>query len=256
MHYYAFGISDVGNYRDNNEDAFLLDKVVMTQSFLEKEFDAPFLAAVCDGVAGEKSGEIAAKLALEKLGEINYTSSLDISQEIIKIHDAIKAYGNEHAESLNMQTTMCCLAVDELDYAYCINIGDSRLYRCSDGVVTQISTDHSLVQYLYNTGKITNEEKQNHKNRNIIFPVLGNVETVPIPEITPLKMKISGDDIILICSDGLSDYITSEEIEVGISLQLSLKERIETLIELALERGSTDNITIIAVCAVSDNNDR
>ena len=248
MRYYLCGISDTGNYRTKNEDCFLIDHVVMNNGFLERKVTSPFITAVCDGVASEKSGELASRIASEALSNIEFTSMTNMLDEVINIHNKIYAYSElSPLTSRNMQTTLCCLTVDENDNACCVNVGDSRMYRYCDGNLFQISTDQSLVELLHSQGKITSEEAKNHSQKHIIFPVLGNTKCIPSIQIKPLKMKISGNDIVIICSDGFSDFVSEDEIQIGMSLDIPLKERIKTLAQLALERGSTDNITIVAV---------
>ena len=248
MRYYLCGISDTGNYRNKNEDCFVIDHLVFNNGFFESEVISPFITAVCDGVACEKSGEIASRIASETLGAIQFNSLTNIVDEVTKIHNKINAYSEiSPLKTRNMQTTMCCLTVDENDNACCVNVGDSRMYRYCDGNLFQISTDQTLVELLHSQGKITSEEAKNHVQKHIIFPVLGNAKYPPSVQIKPLKMKISGNDVVIICSDGFSDYVSEEEIQIGMSLEISLKEKISTLAQLALERGSTDNITIVAV---------
>lgn len=248
MRYYLCGISDTGNYRNKNEDCFLIDHTVINKGFFESKVSSPFITAVCDGVACEKSGEVASKIASETLSSLEFNSHTNMFNEVINIHNKIGAYGElSPLKSRNMQTTMCCLTVDENDNACCVNVGDSRMYRYCDGNLFQISTDQTLVEFLHSQGKITHEEAKNHKQKNVIFPVLGNVKHDPSVQIKPLKMKISGNDVVIICSDGFSDYVSEEEIQIGMSLDIPLKEKITTLAELATERGSTDNITIVAV---------
>lgn len=253
MRYYLCGVSVTGNYRNKNEDCFLINHTVINNGFFDSEVNSPFITAVCDGVACEKSGEVAAKIASETLGNIEFSSRTDMFSEVINIHNKIGAYGEiSPLKTRNMQTTMCCLTVDENDNACCVNVGDSRMYRYCDGNFFQISTDQTLVQLLHSQGKITHEQAKNHSQKHIIFPVLGNVKHDPSIQIKPLKMKISGDDTVIICSDGFSDYVCEEEMKIGMSLSLPLKEKISTLVELAQERGSTDNITIVAVKRINE----
>lgn len=248
MRYYICGITDTGNYRNKNEDCFVINHTVINNGFFESEVTSPFISAVCDGVASEKSGELASKIASEALSKLEFSSHTDMFTEVMNIHNKINAYSElSPLKRRNMQTTLCCLTVDENDNPCCVNVGDSRMYRYCDGNCFQISTDQTLVELLHSQGKITAEEATNHNKKNIIFPVLGNSKCYPSVQIKQLKMKISGNDIIIICSDGISDYLTLEEIRLGMSLDISLKERIFTLSDLALERGSKDNITIVAV---------
>lgn len=248
MQYYICGLSDTGNYRKKNEDCLLINKNIINNGFYEATVSSPLISGVCDGVGSEKKGEVASHLALKALSELDFSSYTDMNEYITNIHNKIIAYSElSPLENRNMQTTLCCLTIDENDCPCCINVGDSRMYRYCDGNLTQISTDQSLVQFLHSTGKITEEEKSTHEKRHVIFPVLGNAKYSPLIQFKPMRMKISGNDIILICSDGVTDYVTYDELDICMSLDLSLAERIEALKELATDRGSTDNITIVAL---------
>lgn len=244
--YYCCGISDVGNTRDHNEDAFLINKIVMSHAQMESNINHPFIVGVADGVAGEKSGEIASRLCLELLSNIKFSKKTNLKKKILDIHENLRCYGIAHDDSLNMQTTLCALAVDEDNIAYSINIGDSRMYRFHSGELTQLTKDQSLVELLYDAGEITDDEKNKHDKRNVIFPVMGNVLSQPSPDIKKVG-EIPPEDLILICSDGLSDYASKNEIENVLSEKVILPKRLSSLVSLAINKGSKDNITIIAV---------
>jgi len=151
-----------------------------------------------------------------------------------------------------MQTTLCALGVDERDMLHSINVGDSRLYRYRQKELSQLSRDQSYVQVLYENGIITEEERQTHVSRNIIFPVLGNLRERPDFDIREHHEKIESGDILLLCSDGLSDYVSKSEIEKILALPDPLVRRLQLLIELALQNNSSDNITIIALVRISE----
>lgn len=246
--YYCCGISDVGNTRDHNEDAFLINKIVMSHAQMESSITQPFIVAVADGVAGENSGEIASKLCLELLSNIKFSKKTNLNKKILDIHENLRCYGLSHDDSLNMQTTLCALAVDEDNAAYSINIGDSRMYRFHEGKLTQLTKDQSLVELLYDAGRITSDEKKIHQKRNVIFPVMGNVTSLPSPDIKKIG-EIPPGDLIIICSDGLSDYASANEIEEILSAKAILPKRLSSLVSLAINNGSKDNVTILAVSA-------
>ncbi len=245
--YYCCGITDKGAVRDNNEDAYLINKMVMSQAQLESDIRPPFITAVADGVGGEAAGEVASHLALELLGSVRYNRRVNIFTKIMNIHGKLKKYGASHGDANNMQTTLCALAVDEDERAYLVNVGDSRMYRCRGGELRQLSTDQSLVQMLYEQGRITRDEKRTHAGRNVIFPVLGNAADDPTPEITEIDGGIKEGDLIIICTDGLSDYLTTGEFEDTLALPMHLSKRLRRLVDLAIKNGSPDNITVIGI---------
>lgn len=246
--YYCCGITDTGSTRENNEDAYLINKIVMTHAQMESSLSQPFIVAVADGVAGENHGEMASRLSLELLSNIKFSKKTDLKKKIRDIHENLRCYGISHEDSLNMQTTLCALAVDEDNVAYSINVGDSRLYLFRESVLTQVTKDQSLVELLYDSGAITLDEKEHHARRNIIFPVLGNVSSPPYTDIQTVGNILPGD-LFLICTDGLSDYASIEEISSVLHQSIPLTKRLSALVTMSIKNGSQDNITIVAILA-------
>lgn len=244
--YYCCGITEKGNM-PHNEDAMLIGHNVTDSGATEQTLDAPFFAAVSDGVSGELSGELASRMCLELVKDIKLNKKTKLEQRLLDVHKQLAKYGSEHRETHNMQATLCGIAVTDNNNISIINAGDSRLYRYRGGKLRQISRDQSLVQLLYEDGTITREERRTHIHRNIIFPVLGNLTSEPKIEITPLEGGMEYGDVLLLCTDGLSDYLSQLDIEEILELPKSLPKRLELLVEKALERDCSDNITIIAV---------
>lgn len=245
--YYCCGITDKGIMK-HNEDAYMIDNKVMTVGNIDFMVKVPFMAAVSDGVSGENYGEIASKKCLEFLSQIKFNSDINLKKEILNVHHNLYDYGIQDNKTKNMQATLCAIAIDENDNLYTINVGDSRMYRYRRGNIKQISRDQSLVQLLYEEGTITADEKKNHVHRNIIFPVMGNISSEPKPDIKNLNEIMKYGDLILICSDGLSDYVSCTEMEDILDLPVRLPKRLEKLVKLAIDNGSQDNITIVALC--------
>lgn len=246
--FFCCGITDTGNTRPHNEDSFLINKIVMTHAAMESNLSEPFIIGVADGVAGESSGEIASKLCLELLSNIKFSKDTDLKKKLAFIHENLRSYGISHDGTLNMQTTLCALAIDEDGVGYSVNVGDSRLYRYRNCTLTQISKDQSLVELLCDAGEISREETHSHAQKHVIFPVLGNVSSPPVPDIKEIG-AITEDDLILICTDGLSDYVPVNDIESVLAKPIKLPKKLEQLVKLALRKGSRDNITIVALTA-------
>lgn len=245
--YYCCGITDKG-IMDHNEDAYMIAGNVLTDGHVDCMIDAPFIAAVSDGVSGENYGELASRKCLEFLSRVKFNSKVDLKDTVMNIHRDLHDYGSQDKKTKNMQATLCAIAIDERDYLYTINVGDSRMYRYRRGDIKQISRDQSLVQLLYEEGTITADEKKTHTHKNIIFPVMGNISSQPKPDINNLNEIMKYGDVILICSDGLSDYVSCTEMEDILALPAKLPKRLEKLVKLAIDNGSQDNITIVALC--------
>jgi len=244
--FYCCAVTEQG-VKEKNEDAVLIDNTVLTEGTLELNVNKPFIAAVCDGVSGEKSGEIASRMCLAELAKQEYSSEVNLTNELSVIHKRLKGYGEFHKNSSNMQTTICGLAVDENRQMLCINVGDSRLYRFRASSLKQLSKDQSLVEMLYEQGKIGYEEKRNHVHRNIIMPVLGNTTSQPNIDVSAIREELEYGDVFIICSDGLSDYIVKSEMEEILSMPMAMTRRLEELVRRSLNKGCRDNISVIAV---------
>lgn len=245
--YYCCGITDNG-IMDHNEDAYLIGKQVLTSGSLNTMVSAPFIAAVSDGVSNEKCGELASSKCLEFLKDIQFSSRTDLKKEVMNVHEKLKDFSSKDKTTENMQATLCAVAIDENEVIHTINVGDSRLYRYRRGNIKQLSRDQSLVQMLYEEGSITAAEKKSHVHRNIIFPVMGNMKSMPKPDIKNHREIMKYGDVILICSDGLSDYVSCSDMEEILERPTNLTNRLQKLVKLAIDKGSKDNITIVALC--------
>lgn len=244
--YYCCGITEKG-VMPHNEDALLIGEQVIREGSVELRIGAPFIAAVSDGVSGENAGELASAMCLEHLKNINNLRKSRLHEAIMAIHGELAEFSRSNSYSRNMQTTLCGIAVAEDESVIAFNVGDSRLYRYRDGVVRQLSRDQSLVQLLYEEGSITQEELKTHARRNIIFPALGNIKDQPTVDIDVIHGGFDYGDVLLICTDGLSDNLSALDIQEIMELPKMLPKRLEMLVKLALERGSTDNISVAAI---------
>lgn len=269
--FYCCGITDIGVGRVKNEDAFLIDRLVISENLLprkgraangatsgisggnaiETEISRPFIAAVADGVGGEASGEIASRLALEFLSEEDMSKVQSWEEKTLSIHERVKKYGIKKNRA-NMQTTLCAAAFYD-GSVFIINVGDSRLYRYRSGEAKQLSKDQSLVQALYEQGSITKIQQMRHAARNVIFPALGNLSDDPSVDVTPVEGGALHGDLFLLCTDGLSEYITAGDLEETLGLPQKLPKRLAALIEIAKKNGSRDNITVVGISKIDLN---
>lgn len=249
--YYCCGITEVGN-RPHNEDAFLTEGIVYTEGCVESAVAEPFLMAVCDGVSGEQAGELASRTCLKMLAEVEYSSRVNLKRKILEIHTSIAEQSVMQKSTANMQTTLCGVAIDEGGGLHCFNVGDSRIYRYRGGTLEQISRDQTLVQMLYEEGSISVEEKKVHAHRHIVMPVIGNLDAEPKPEVIVYPDGMRTGDVMLLCSDGLSDYVTAFEMEEVLAKPKPLVKRLQELVVLALANGSKDNITVTAAVHYPD----
>lgn len=211
------------------------------------EGDYGRLFIVCDGMGGHVAGEVASRLVVESIrnyfetsyipGEENNTIALAVDSAQDKILDAV----NNNPNLTGMGSTVVLLLIQETKYWFA-HSGDSRLYLSRDGSINQLTKDHSEVQRMVDNGEITLERAASHPQRNIITRAIGNTNYKP--EIAgPLTLK--QDDVFLLCTDGLTDYVKDREI----SQQLREEPMVAcvNLVEMANDRGGNDNTTVLVV---------
>lgn len=229
------GKTDTGR-RKQNEDSFL----VMRDGLR-------CVAAVSDGMGGHAAGEIASRIAVETLKTVlSGEERLDAAMLRYACTTANEAVFNaaEQDESLQgMGATLVCAIVSPESFI-AANVGDSRLYHYHDGVLTQVTHDHSFVAELVRRKLITPQEAKTHPRRNLITRAIGTDSFVKV-DLFPCEWE--ENDILLLCSDGLSGSVDEDEMAAILSSMKSLEDGCSYLIELALKNGSSDNITVVLV---------
>ncbi len=232
------GKSDVGMVRNENQDAFWLEQLDKNAS----------IAVVCDGMGGVHGGQEASKLAVSSL-KVSLTHHKP-NEKIKNLFDgAIKQCNQivydeaQKREELSGMGTTLVLALVKESKAYIGNVGDSRAYHITNGSITQITKDHSAVQELVDSGHITERQAKIHPNKNVITRAIGINNEI---DYDYFEIPVSTGDIILLCSDGLSNYVDENEIQFETSGG-EFDDLAIRLINLANSRGGTDNITVTAI---------
>ncbi len=244
--FYCCGVTDKG-IMPHNEDAMLIGKTVCSDGSFEKELYAPFMTAVSDGVSGESSGEVASRMCLEKLMGADSYRKQDMKLSLYRIHRELAAFSETYPQYRNMQATLCGIAIDRHGQMLAFNVGDSRLYRYREHHIKQITRDQTFVQLLYKEGSITAEERKNSIHRNIIMPAFGCLTADPQIDVDWIKGSVLPGDIFLLCTDGLSDYVSAPDIQDILEMPKSLMKRTQMLVNEALRRGGRDNVTAITM---------
>mgnify|MGYP002577038544 FL=1 len=232
---YSTTVSDVGTVRANNQDS---------------SFAGEHLVAICDGMGGHAGGDTASTIAIRSLAHIEredreqdvaaIASMMETS--VMAAHDAIVGKARHERKLSGMGTTVTAVALVD-DYWVLSHIGDSRAYLLRDGALCQVSQDHSYVQHLINTGRITEQEAKNHPQRNVVMRVLGDFDIDPHPDIAVLKAHPA--DRWLLCSDGLCGVLENSTIADALLSMSNLTECAQHLVSMALRAGSTDNVTAV-----------
>jgi serine/threonine protein phosphatase PrpC len=228
-------VSHVGKIRSNNQDS---------------GYAGTNLFVVADGMGGHAGGDVASAIALRRITEIDkpYTSAHDavfaLQSALIAANSLLAETVFEHNELTGMGTTVSGFL--RVDHQIAIaHIGDSRIYRFRGGKLEQISADHTFVQRLVDSGRITPEEAAVHPRRSVLMRVLGDVDAAP--EIDTQVLDTAPGDRWLICSDGLSSYVSDEKIQHVLATVRNLSDAANRLIKESLDQGAPDNVTVVLV---------
>lgn len=234
----SFAASDIGRVRSSNQDS---------------GYAGVNLFFVADGMGGHAGGDIASAIASQHiaLADEPLETSAEAEQKLIDyIYQAkqkIDASVKQHPAITGMGTTLSALMVTGTKVTIA-HIGDSRIYLARDGVVKQITSDHTFVQRLVDTGRITEEEALTHPRRSVLMRVLGDIEQFPEVDIDTYETKPG--DRWMACSDGLSGVVPKQLMENILLSNEDAKEACELLVGEALEFGAPDNVTVVLVDVV------
>ncbi|MDE6853069.1 MAG: Stp1/IreP family PP2C-type Ser/Thr phosphatase [Lachnospiraceae bacterium] len=234
----AYAKTDVGSKRAVNQD-YMYCSENSVGSFRN-------LFIVADGMGGHKAGDYASKLCVEQMVESieksEHKTPVSLFEEAVDAaNGAVYSESQEHEEYEGMGTTLVACTMQE-DTLYVANIGDSRLYLLRDDDIIQITEDHSLVEEMVKQGNITESEARVHPQKNIITRAVGIDQSV---QADFFEVEIYQNDIVMLCSDGLSNMVEDEDIEYIVKHSKSLQDAGETLVARANENGGSDNITVV-----------
>lgn len=237
----SYGKTDIGLRRSSNQDTFAVSKLE----------GGEILCVVCDGMGGAKAGNVASERAcnaIQKFVNKSYRYNMDcnaaqslLNNAIISANIEVYDHSLNNPELRGMGTTVVAAIVAE-DYTVIAHLGDSRAYKIGDEI-TQLTRDHSVVQSLVESGKLTPEEARVHPRKNVITRALGIEENV-IPENSDCDLKTG--EILLLCSDGLTNYVETSVIK-SIVQSTPIEEAARRLIDEANRNGGGDNITVALV---------
>jgi len=223
--------TDTGRKRRRNEDAYVV---------------APPLFAVADGMGGAQAGEVASKLAAAALEETDpgsLTAPEKVESLIQEANRRVHARSTADPSTSGMGTTMT-VAIVEGTRVTIGHVGDSRAYLVRDGELEQLTEDHSLVNELLKSGKLTPEEAETHPQRSVITRAVG---TDPDVDVDSFTVDAHEGDVFLLCSDGLTDMVDDDDIrEVAAKYRHDLDRVTKSLVSAANRGGGEDNITVVA----------
>lgn len=227
--------SHVGKIRSNNQDS---------------GYAGEYLFVVADGMGGHAGGDVASALAIQSIAHVDrrFDSAADAAEALrsalLEANHELAETVFEHPELAGMGTTVSSIVRvgDQLALAH---IGDSRIYRWREGSLTQVTKDHTFVQRLVDSGRITAEEAAIHPRRSVLMRVLGDVDLTPEIDIEVLDTRAG--DRWLICSDGLSGYVAESRLAELLAEHPDAGVAIQALIDESLDNGAPDNVTAVVV---------
>jgi len=232
----AFGMSDVGVARTNNEDAFRIAEMGARG----------LLLVVCDGMGGENAGEVASALAVDAISE--HVAAAPVAEDAADTLRAAVDEANERVVAAavepgrkGMGTTVVAVLVRD-GHAYTAEVGDSRAYVLRGGALMQITKDQTYVALLLEQGLLAPEAVKGSVAKNVVLQAVGKAPSMLVAQ---RRLALRSGDRLLLCSDGLSSYVKDDEIQGVLAKSASLEQACTDLIAMANARGGHDNVTIV-----------
>lgn len=230
-------VTHVGCVREHNEDSFSADP-------------AAGLWLLADGMGGRQAGEVASRIVVETIGAA-VADGKSLVEAIAQADQAVLAAAS--AEQAGMGSTVVALKLvgDAYEIAW---VGDSRAYLWRSGAtgLHLLTRDHSFVQRLLEAGLINTQEAKVHPARNRLTQALGPTQETHLAKVPTVSGRLQPDELLLLCSDGLTGALDDEQIAAVLARPGSLQERVDQLIQVALTQGASDNITVLLVAAPVD----
>ncbi len=235
----SFYITDSGRVRSHNEDSLTIVKNSASEH----------LMIVADGMGGHRAGEIASSMVVTQIGSkfkalSTIGTKIDainwLKENVQEVNANIIKYSEEHPESMGLGTT-CVMALLTKEFLLFVNIGDSSGFVFKNKKLKKITKDHTLVNFLVETGDLSESEAANHPKKNVLMKALGAADQCEI-DIFEVELEV---DSIMLCSDGLTNMLTQEQIERVLNeTGISVEDKLIKLIKKCNVRGGTDNISI------------
>ena len=240
-----YGLTDMGRQRTNNEDAFVAEQLDSNT----------VLAVAIDGVGGYEGGEVAAEIAQTEIPK--YLQDFPNGERLELLKQAVVCANNAIFDRRQVDTarsSMSCVLTSAIvdkqrKVIDMVHVGDTRLYQFHHGELRKLSHDHSLIGYREEMGDLTEEQAMHHPQRNVISRDVGSAkhEVADRDFLEAEEFPLLPNSIFLLCSDGLTDLITSKQIIAILETEKSLKSKAQSLIDAANEAGGKDNVTVVLV---------
>jgi len=239
----SWGLTDPGCVREQNQDAYQIEQLDRNT----------LLCAVCDGMGGAKSGNIASTLAVDVfIQEVKRSWSGSMDQEKLEqmLRGAVKLanftvydQAAQFEDFSGMGTTLAAVLIRGRDVTV-VNVGDSRVYAVDKGGIHQLTRDHSLVQMMVERGDLTPEMARTYPGKNFIARAIG---TETVVECDLFRHRVERGDCLLLCTDGLSNMMDDQEILFEVAHGVNKQHCCQRLLDIAKNRGAPDNVTSVLI---------
>jgi protein phosphatase len=226
--------TDIGRVRERNEDSILVN---------------PPLYVVADGMGGHRGGQVASQVALETMEELATEGSGPLADHVRRANRAVWDRSVEDERLSGMGTTLTAARIDG-GSALIAHVGDSRAYLFRDGMLRQLTTDHTLVDRMVKSGEITEAEAEVHPHKNVLTRALGTDDQVEVDEDS---IALLDGDRLVICSDGLTGMVTEDQIQAILDNSDHPQQAADRLVKAANRAGGIDNISVVVLDAIGED---
>ena len=262
----VFGLTHVGKVRTENQDQFLIASLHKTMAVhstsLPREelgtLRSPsrgYVVLVADGVGGVPGGQDASRTALRAVmdyvlramdlyvqidAEVEAEFLRELQKSVERSHEAVLEAGASDEEKEGMATTLTMVCI-RWPRGYLVHVGDSRCYRFRDGQLELLTKDQTMAQAMVDAGALSPDQAERSGLSHVLYSALGATRAEPYTLTTDVRW----DDVMLLCSDGITKHVSDEEIRAALARPASAEATAQALVDLALERGGSDNTTVI-----------
>jgi PPM family protein phosphatase len=226
--------TDIGRVRERNEDSVLVD---------------PPLYVVADGMGGHRGGQVASQVALETMEELAAEGRGSLAEHVRKANRAVWDRSEEEEQLSGMGTTLTAARI-EGGSALVAHVGDSRAYLLREGLLRQLTTDHTLVARMVKSGEISEAEADVHPHKNVLTRALGTDQDVEVDEDS---IALADGDRLLLCSDGLTGMVTEDQIQAILENSDQPQQAADRLVKAANRAGGIDNISVVVIDAIGED---
>lgn len=262
----VFGVTHVGKTRSENQDHFLIASLHKTMNLIQTslpadavgELNSPsrgYVFLVADGVGGVPGGSDASRTAVGAIvdyvvramdlyvqldPDVEPAFLAELQRSVEQSHEVVRKAGESDHDRFGMATTLTMVCI-RWPRGYLVHVGDSRCYRLRDGLLEQLTRDQTMAQAMLDAGAISPDQVESSGLKHVLYSAIGATRADPVTLTTDVRW----DDVMLLCSDGITKHVSDEEIRQALARKEPAEAVARGLLELTLSRGATDNTTLV-----------